>query len=203
MWAQPCSQTCSDPSLRTWVMFMEQYLGPHMEQKWAVLAGSCGGLQGTGKVLLPVLQGCRHLLDDFQCGRIPRVGAQLLLMCGYIRQEEQLCMRGHCREVHVPHLGQGGVVVHAGSHGVQAQVELVLPARRAVGQGKESFSGCVVPPSTGSSLFPSSSSLATHSLASEHMAHGTHQRNSKRALDSSLSRRAARGWPCRHDGWSW
>jgi hypothetical protein len=30
-----------DPISLTWVMFMEQYLGPHMEQKWAVLAGSC------------------------------------------------------------------------------------------------------------------------------------------------------------------
>ena len=31
------------PRHRTWVMFMLQNLGPHMEQKWAVLAGSCIG----------------------------------------------------------------------------------------------------------------------------------------------------------------
>jgi hypothetical protein len=32
----------------SWLMFMEQNLGPHMEQKWAVLAGSWGRVASWG-----------------------------------------------------------------------------------------------------------------------------------------------------------
>src|SRR5699024_8184505 len=41
--ASTVSSPCSSAYLRTsWEIFMEQNFGPHMEQKWAVLAGSAG-----------------------------------------------------------------------------------------------------------------------------------------------------------------
>src|SRR5206468_4036013 len=43
--ASTVDRLCSSAYFRTsWVNFMEQNFGPHMEQKWAVFAGSAGSV---------------------------------------------------------------------------------------------------------------------------------------------------------------